>query len=248
MIRSTPANATTAADTRKALALLKRRSTRAYRDGMAHFALPSERAFGISVPDIRAVARQLGRSHQLALSLWKTGYYEARMLATIVDEPAKVTPAQMDRWARDFDSWGICDAACFGLFDRTPFAFRKVAEWAPRKEEFVRRASFALLASLAVHQKNLGDSPFLKTLPLIERGSRDGRNFVKKGVSWALRSIGSRSRQLHQRCLALSRRLAASDVPSARWIGNDALRDLQRPLISKRVARREKRRARAKAL
>src|SRR5262245_15588931 len=186
-----------------AIALLKRRGSKAGREGMARYGLPADRAFGVSVGAIRATAKQLGRDHQLAIALWRSGWYEARMLATMVDDPALVTPAQMDSWCEDFDSWGICDTACFVLFDRSPHAFRKVAEWAHRKEEFVRRGAFALLASLALHDKSSTDAPFMKCFPLIERAARDDRNFVKKGVSWALRGVGSRSAALHRRAIAV---------------------------------------------
>ena len=225
--------------TRQAIALLKRKSSRTYRAGMVRYAIPTDRAFGVPVGSIRSVAKQVGRDHQLALALWKTGWFEARMLATMVDEPALVTPSQMDRWSGDFDNWAICDTACFGLFDRSPHAFRKVTEWAPRKEEFVRRAAFALMASVALHDKKSPDRPFVRWLSLIERGAKDDRNFVKKGVSWALRTVGARNLALHRRAIALSKRLAKSEVQSERWVGNDALRDLQRPLVATRVARKE---------
>ena len=241
-----PTNAT-AAETRKALAMLKAKSTRAYRDGMARYGLPSDNAMGVPVGAIRAIAKQLGRNHPLALSLWKTGSFEARMLATMVDDPALVTPGQMDQWTGDFDNWGICDTACFVLFDRTPHADAKIRKWAPRKEEFVRRTAFALMASVSLHDKNSDDKVFLKYLPLIERAAGDNRNFVKKGVSWALRSIGSRSVGLHQASIALAQRLVKSDDATERWIGRDALNDLQRPLVANRVARKTEKRDAAAA-
>jgi len=235
MIRSMATNAT-GADTRKSLAMLKAKSTRAYRDGMARYGLPSDNALGVPVGAIRAIAKQLGRNHKLALALWKTGVFEARMLATMVDDPAEVTPAQMDQWTADFDNWGICDTACFVLFDRTPHVGAKIRKWAPKKEEFVRRTAFALMASAALHDKDSDDKVFLKYLPLIERAAADNRNFVKKGVSWALRSIGSRSVGLHKASIALAAKLAKSEDSTERWIGRDALNDLQRPLVAKRVA------------
>jgi 3-methyladenine DNA glycosylase AlkD len=147
----------------------------------------------------------------------------------------------MDRWARDFDNWAICDNLCFHLFDKTPHAWQKVKAWAPRREEFVKRAAFALLAALALHDKKTPDEPFLAALPLIERAATDERNFVKKGVSWALRSIGSRNAPLHAAALELAEQLAASENTAARWIGKDAAKDLSRPLIRKRVAARSAR-------
>jgi 3-methyladenine DNA glycosylase AlkD len=214
---------------------LKRLGSKANRDGMARYAIPSDNAFGVSVGDIRKVAKRLGRDHDLALELWETGLYEPRMLACFVADPATITPAQMDRWCRDFDSWAICDTACFHLFDRTVHAWRKVELWAGRRDEFVKRAAFALLASLALHDKKIDDGPFAKLLPLIEREAGDGRNFVKKGVSWALRSIGRRNRTLHATAVAMAERLSKSKEAAARWIGKDALRELKGPVVTRRL-------------
>jgi 3-methyladenine DNA glycosylase AlkD len=167
------------------------------------------------------------------------------MLVAFVADPAQVTARQMDRWCRDFDNWAICDTLAFALFDRTPHAWRKVDQWARRRREFERRAAFALLASLAVHAKDAPDAPFLERLPLIEAAAADGRNFVRKAVSWALRSTGTRSVALHQAALALAGRLAESPDAAERWVGKDALRDLQRPLVARRVAANEARAAAA---
>ena len=209
---------------------------------MARYAIPNDKAFGIPVGKLRAYAKSIDRSHRLAEDLWKTGLYEARMLATFIDDPAEVTPQQMDRWARDFDNWAICDTACFHLFDRTPFAFNKVNKWANSRDEFVKRAAFALLASLAGHDKKASDKQFADCLPLIARGASDERNFVKKGVSWALRGIGSRSTALHVAALSLANTLANSDERAARWIGKDALRDLNRPIVKRRVTAKDDKR------
>ena len=225
---------------REILAELEHRGSRRNRDGMARYGIVSTKVFGVSVGDLRAIGRKTGRSHELALALWKSGWYEARMLVAFVDDPGRVTPALMDRWCRDFDNWAICDALCFHLFDKTPHAYRKVEEWAGRDEEFVKRAAFALAASLAVHDRTAPDRPFEKILPLIERAAGDDRNFVKKGVSWALRGIGTRSPRLHAKCLAMARKLAGSKSPPARWIGRDALRDLSRPLVLARVRARSR--------
>ena len=218
---------------------LKRLGTKAGRDGMARFAIPSDNAFGVSVGDIREVAKQLGRDHDLALELWETGLYEPRMLACFIDDPKQVTPTQLDRWCRDFDSWAICDTACFHLFDRTPHAWRKVEQWASRRDEFVKRAAFALLASLALHDKKTDDEPFLRCLPLVEREAGDERNFVKKGVNWALRAIGKRSRSLHAVAVVMSERLSKSDLAAARWVGKDALRELKGPVAMRRLAKKK---------
>jgi 3-methyladenine DNA glycosylase AlkD len=205
---------------------------------MARYAIPSDKAFGVSVGTLRKYARTLGRNHELAAALWETDRYEARMLASFIDEPARVTSEQMDRWCRDFDSWAICDTVCFHLFDRTPHAWRKVREWASAKPEFVRRAGFALIASLVAHDKAASDEAFVEVLPLIERGAHDERNFVKKGVNWALRSLGKRNAALNAASVAVAKRLAESDEPAARWVGKDALRELTSPALRKRLARR----------
>lgn len=207
------------------------------------FGIVAPRAFGVRMSEIHALAKRLGRDPALAAALWETGWYEARLLCAFVDDPAALTSARMDRWARDFDNWAVCDTLCFQLFDRSPHAWERIAPWARRKDEFVRRAAFALIASLAAHDKAAGDERFAAVLPLVEGGATDPRNFVKKGVSWALRGIGHRSAALHTEAVALARRLAASEDAAARWVGKDALRDLTRPaVLSKVAARRSKRR------
>ncbi len=191
----------------------------------------------MSVADIRLLAKRLGKNHELAAALWKTGVYEARMLTSFVDEPSRVTSAQMDRWCRDFDSWGICDTLCFHLFDRTPFAWKKAHQWSVSPREFVKRAGFALMASLVVHDKAAPGPRFLAFLPLIEEGAHDERNFVKKAVNWALRCIGKRDLALNAAAVGLSKRLAQSDKASCRWVGKDALRELVSPKVRSRLAR-----------
>ena len=229
----------TAERVREALRWLERRGTKRVRDDMlTRYGITAPRAYGVSVGAIQQLAKRLGRDHELAAALWATGWYEARLLAAFVEEPARVTAGQMDRWAGDFDNWGVCDTLCFCLFDRTPHAWRKVERWSGRRDEFVKRASFALLASLALHDKQTGDEPFLRSLALIERAASDERNFVKKGVSWALRGIGHRNAVLHAAAVELAQRLAASPEATARWVGKDTLRDLTRPLVLRKVAGR----------
>jgi 3-methyladenine DNA glycosylase AlkD len=214
---------------RAALAWLKRRGSKRIVVQMERqFAIRAPKAFGVRMGVIQQLGKRLGRDHELAAALWATGWYEARMLTAYVDEPARVTAAQMDRWAREFDNWAIVDTLCFCLFDRTPHAWRKIALWSRRREEFVKRGAFALLASLALHDRAAADAPFVRSLRLIERAASDERNFVKKGVSWALRSIGKRNRALRAAAVTTARRLAASRHAAARWIGKDALRDLVR--------------------
>jgi 3-methyladenine DNA glycosylase AlkD len=210
--------------------ILKRLRDGAQPDAKAtleRFGITARQAYGWSVPALRELARETGRDHTLAQQLWATGILDARILAALVDEPDRVTPRQMERWARDFDSWAVCDACCSNLFDRTPYAHVKVRAWSGRKEEFVKRAAFALMAALAVHDQQSGDDTFRAFLPLCEREAGDGRNFVKKAVNWALRQVGKRSAPLRAAAIATAERIAAQDSPSARWIAADALRELQ---------------------
>jgi 3-methyladenine DNA glycosylase AlkD len=197
------------------------------REGMARFGINPHRALGVRIPNLRRLAKEIGTDHRLALALWRTRVHEARILATMVDNPAEVTEQQMDAWAGDFDSWDLCDQCCGNLFDRTPLAYRKAVQWSGRDEEFVKRASFALMAWAAVHDKAADDRVFLAFLPIIEREAGDDRNFVKKAVSWSLRQIGKRNRRLHRAAVAVAKRLAKrNDSRAARWIGTDAMREL----------------------
>lgn len=220
----------TKTDVKAALTWLEEHSSKKIREEMLpRYGIDAPKAFGVSVANLHKLAKITGRNHEFALALWETGWYEARMLASLVDEPERVTPAQMDKWCRDFDNWGICDTVCFHLFDRSPHAYKKVEQWAGRRAEFVRRGAFALMASLALHDKEAPDAHFTKWFPLIEEGANDERNFVKKGVSWALRGIGKRNAKLKAAAIKLAQRLATSSQASARWVGKDALRDLTRP-------------------
>jgi 3-methyladenine DNA glycosylase AlkD len=228
-------------DVTEVVAMLKKRANKKTKDGMARYGIPSDKAFGIPVGVLKQLAKTLGPSHALAQALWKTGHYEARMLATFVDEADLVTPEQMERWCKDFDNWAICDTACFALFDRTPHAFKKIPAWAKSKDEFVKRAAFALLASLTVHDKAATDAAFLRCLPLVEKAALDERNFVKKSVNWALRSVGKRSLALNGAAIAVGDRLAARPEAAPRWVGKDALRELRSASVQRRLsARREK--------
>lgn len=193
-----------------ALHALERSGTRRNRDGMARYGLVARKVFGVRVAEIHRCAARLGRDHALALALWQTGWYEARLLAAFVDEPARVTAAQMDRWARDFENWGDCDTTVMHLLDRTPHAWGKVGIWCGRKSEFVKRAGFALIASLALHDRTAPDARFVAALALVEREACDERIVVKKAINWALRSVGCRTAVLHTRTVALAARLAAA--------------------------------------
>ena len=223
------------AQVESALGWLKRHSTKSTRDGMARFAIPSDHAYGVSMKDIKALGRTIGCNHALAAALWETEVYEARMLASFVGDPEKLTPAEMDRWCRDFDNWAFCDAMSFNLFDRSPHAWSKVAEWSKRRKEFEKRTAFALLWSLTVHDKRAGDDQFIRGLALIEGAAGDERNFVKKAVNMALRAIGKRNRVLNTAAVAVAQRLANSKDPTERWVGKDALRELTSPAVTRRL-------------
>ena len=227
-------------EVQSALAWLKRHSSKKTREGMARYAIPSDNAFGVTMSNMKVLAKRLGRNHELAAALWDNGVYEARMLASLIDEPALVTSAQMDRWCRDFDNWAICDTVCFALFDRTPHAWVKVAKWAGRNDEYIKRAAFALLWGLTVHDKLAKEEQFMGGLLLIERAANDERHFVKKAVNMALRATGKRSTTLNAAAVVVARRLAASPDAAARWVGKDALRELTSPAVTRRLAARRR--------
>ena len=230
------------ADVEAVLKSLKRLGNKKIRDEMGpRYGVRTDKAFGVSMANMLKLAKSLGRNHELALALWDTGWYEARMLASMVDEPERVTPAQMDRWCSDFDNWGIVDTVCFKLFDQSPQAFDKVAKWAKSDEEFVQRAAFVLLACLALHGRSLGDEPYIRCLPLVEAAAADERNFVRKGVNWALRAVGERSAGLNAAAVVMAQRMSKSANDSARWVGKDALRQLASPAVQRRLAARKPR-------
>ena len=222
------------------------------RAGMARYGINVENAFGVSIYELRRVAKRLGTDHELALALWATGNHEARLLACFVDDPAAVTEEQTEAWAGDFDSWDICDQATTSLFDLTEHAWAKATEWAVRDEEWVERGGFALMAGLAVHDKVATDRAFMRLLPLIERAASDDRNFVKKAVNWALRNIGKRNRALNAAAIACAEKIRAAanrraggdrggdrggdpQARSARWVATDALRELGSDKIQERL-------------
>ena len=211
-----------------ALAALRERARPDQLEAMARFGLTGEARLGLAVPTLRALAREFGRHHDLALALWDSGIPDAQILAGMVVEPARLTVAQMDHWVAGMRAWDVCDQACLNAFVKSPLAWGLIPRWAARQPEFEKRAGFALLAVAAVHQKQRPDADFLARLPLIEAAAGDERNFVKKAVNWALRQIGKRSEGLREHALTVAERLAESSERSARWIGSDARRELGR--------------------
>jgi len=207
---------------------------------MKRFGISGETIYGISIPEVRSLAKETGLNHELAIGLWKSDVHEARILASMIDDPRLVTPGQMEEWVRDFDSWDLCDQCCGNLFDKTEFAYAKAREWSTRKAEFEKRAGFALMAELAVHDKKTGDKEFLKFLAIIQKkGGGDDRNFVKKAVNWALRQIGKRNSQLNVAAVAVALRLLEkNDLPAAKWIATDALRELRSDSVQKKLKRK----------
>jgi 3-methyladenine DNA glycosylase AlkD len=206
--------------------------------GAHDFGIHSKRMIGVSVPALRAAARSLGKDHDVAGALWETGVFEARLLAFMVDRPEEVTERQMERWVVEFDSWAICDGAAQDLFVHTPYAWSKSDEWSRRPEEYVKRTGFALVAKLAVHDKESADTRFLRFLRTIERESTDNRLYVRKAVNWALREIGKRNEPLRRAAVEAAERIHRIDSPSARWIASDALRELRSPAVRRRTRAR----------
>lgn len=203
--------------------------------GMARYGINSRNTYGVSIPILRKMAEEIGKDHDAALKLWKSGIHEARLLAGLVDNPQQVTEDQMEGWVKDFNSWDICDQICSNLFDRTSFAYGKVLEWTSRDEEYVKRAGYALMAVLAVHDKKVNDEVFLVFLPIIKAGATDERNFVKKAVNWALRQIGKRNANLNKVAIKVAEEIHSIDSKSARWIASDALRELTCEAVVRKI-------------
>ena len=217
---------------------LDRKGSRRAVQGMARYGIQAKRAFGVPMSTLLTLRKRLGTDHALSTALWATGWYEARLLAALVGDPERVSRRQMNAWAAGFENWADCDTACFKLFDQSPFAWDKARQWCASPRELVKRGGFVLMACLAGHDKTAPDEKFRAFLPLIEKGAADERNFVKKGVSWALRGIGRRSPGLHKDALAVARRLAQSEEASCRWIGKDAVRELSGATVKAVLARK----------
>jgi 3-methyladenine DNA glycosylase AlkD len=218
---------------------LRRLGTKRNVEGMARFGIRAVKVYGVSKPKLDELAKKIGKNHELGLELWATGIHDAKILAGMISEPGRVTAAQMELWVRDFDNWDTCDGTCCHLFVFAKPAWSKAVGWTRRKEEFQKRAGFALAAYLAYRDKSAKDGSFLKFLKIIEREAEDERNFVRKAVNWALRNIGKRNRKLNRAAIATAQRLRKRDSRAARWIAADALRELQGDAVQGRLRRKE---------
>lgn len=204
-------------------------------EGMAKYGMTIEKRLGVSVPDMRKLAKELGRDHKLALNLWRTGVVEARIVAGMVGDPDKLTEEQMEEWVKDINSWDVCDQVCMNLFEKNRLAWKKIVDWSEREEEFVRRTAFSLIACLAWHDKKASDEKFIGLLPVIVRGATDERNFVRKAVNWALRNIGKRNLNLNEAAINTAREIQRLGSKAARWIAADAIRELESEAVQIRL-------------
>ena len=217
------------------LKILNEKSDPSQLSGMARYGMSVEKRLGISIPELRATAKKLGKDHRLANELWQTGIDEARILASMIAVPSELTEQRMDEWVKGFNSWDVCDQVCMNLFDKSPYAWKKAIDWHNREEEFVKRAAYALIACLAWHDKGAKDEQFIALLPLIFEGAYDERNFVKKAVNWALRHIGKRNSNLNTAAIKTANELLKLDSKSARWIANDAIKELQSEAVQNKL-------------
>ena len=203
--------------------------------GMAKYGINTENRLGVSIPDIRKIAKEFGNNHTIALELWNTGYADAKITAALIDEPEKVTEEQMEKWVKEINSWDVCDQICMNLFDKTPLAWKKIIDWANREEEFVKRTAFSLLACLAWHDKKADDSKFIEYFPIIKKNVIDERNYVKKAISWSIRHIGKRNLKLYKESLKLANEIKKINSKTAKWIGSEVIRDLNSESTKKRL-------------
>jgi len=204
-------------------------------EGMARYGMTTEGRLGVAVPDLRRVAKAVGKDHRLALQLWKAGMPEARIVAAMIDDPLQLTEYQMEDWVKDINSWDVCDQVCANLFEKSPLAWKKIGDWSGREEEFVKRTAFALIACLAWHDRQATDEQFTQVLPVIERGATDERNYVRKAVNWALRNIGKRNPRLNRAAIQTAKRIAQMDSRAARWVASNALKELQSEAVRQRL-------------
>jgi len=206
-------------------------------EGMARYGMAVERRLGVSVPDMRKLAKEIGKDHKLALELWKSGIAEARIMAAMVGDPDKLTEEQMEDWVRGIDSWDVCDQVCMNLFEKSPLARKKIIDWSEREEEFIKRTAFSLIACLAWHDKKASDDKFIELLPVIKREATDERNFVKKAVNWALRNIGKRNLNLNEAAINIAKEIQRLDSKAARWVASDAIKELESEAVQIRLKR-----------
>lgn len=206
-------------------------------EGMARYGIVGEKRLGISMPDLRKMAKEIGKDHQLALQLWETGIQDARILAALIDRPEAVSEQQMEAWVKDLDSWDVCDQLCMNLLEKVPLARGKIKEWSQREEPFVKRAAFALIACLAWHDKAAPDEEFIGFLPIIHSGADDERNYVKKAVNWALRNIGKRNARLNKAAIQAAKEIRELNSKAARWIAADAIRELESEAVQRRLGK-----------
>jgi 3-methyladenine DNA glycosylase AlkD len=214
---------------------LKTNSSKKNLEAMTRFGINTNNAIGVSMPTVRKIAKEIGKDHSLALQLWDSKIHEARILASVIDEPNKVSEKQFEKWVTDFNSWDICDQCCGNLLDKTPFAWKKAVELTSRKEEFVKRTGFVLMATLSVHDKEAENKKFERFFSLIKKHATDERNFVKKAVNWALRQIGKRNIALNKKAITAAKEIIKMDSKAAHWIATDALRELQGDAVQKRL-------------
>ncbi|MFC1984560.1 DNA alkylation repair protein [Chloroflexota bacterium] len=219
--------------------ILKNKANPDKLEGMAKFGMVVEQRLGVSVPDMRKIAKEVGRDHKLALELWRTGTAEAKIVAALIDDPKKLTEEQMEDWVKGINSWDVCDQVCMNLFDKSSLAWKKVIDWSERSEEFVKRTAFSLIACLAWHDKEAGDERFIALLPVIVKCADDNRNFVKKAVNWALRHIGKRNLNLNRMAINTAREIQGIDSKAARWIASDAIRELESKAVQRRLIKRQ---------
>jgi 3-methyladenine DNA glycosylase AlkD len=219
----------------KIIEMLKTKAKPDQLDGMARFGIVTEQRLGLSVPEMRKIAKEIGKDHQVALGLWETGILEARIVAGMIAEPDQLTEEQMEAWVVGINSWDVCDQVCMNLFEKSAFAQKKIFEWSQRPEEFVKRAAFALIACLAWHDKEASDEAFIQFLPLIQREATDDRNFVKKAVNWSLRNIGKRNLNLNKAAIAAAKEIQKIDDKTARWIASNAIKELESEKIQERL-------------
>ena len=217
------------------LSLLKQKAKPDQLEGMAKYGISITCRLGVSIPILRAIAKDVGKDHSIATELWRSGISDARILSSMIDEIKLVTEKQMDDWVKDFDSWDVCDQVCMNLFEKSSFAWKKIGEWSKRNEEFVKRAAYALIACLAWHDKKAPDTKFLNIFPILKEGSTDERNYVKKAVNWTLRNIGKRNINLNKAAIELSKEIQKIDSKSAKWIASDAIKELQSDAVQKRL-------------